>query len=404
MSIAVSKPYDFDPDDFDPDDFDPHDFDSDFDSDLVSDLDAGLDPVGDQESLRIAVVAPPWFELPPQGYGGTEAVVAGLVDQLVDRGHEVTLVASGRHRTRAQHFVQVYEEPPSRLLGNPMPEVQAAAVAAEALADLDLDLVHDHSLAGPLLARSRRVPTVVTLHGPATGPNGDYFERLGRTVDVIGISGAQRRLNPRLNWVGVVHNAIDVASFPFTDRKDDYVLWIGRFNPDKGAHLAIDAARRVGRRIVLAGKLNEPEEQVYFAEHIRPRLGRDVEYVGEADATLKRQLYTGAACLAFPIQWEEPFGMVMAEAMACGTPVAAIGRGSVPEVVEHGVSGIVVERIEDFPGALEKAADLDPAAARRHAEQHFDLPVMAAGYERIFRVLVQGSRDIRELEQSRMIF
>lgn len=347
--------------------------------------------------LRIGVVAPPWFELPPTGYGGTEAVVAGLVDALVDRGHEVTLVGSGRHRTKAQHFVQVYEEPPSALLGNPMPEVQAAAVAAAALADLDVDLVHDHSLAGPLLARSRREPTVITMHGPATGPNGDYFEALGRTVDMVAISAAQQRLNPRLNWAGVVHNAIEVASFPYRERKDDYVLWLGRFNPDKGAHLAIDAARAIGRRVVLAGKLNEAEERRYFEEAVRPRLGAGVEYVGEADARLKRELFGGAACLAFPIQWDEPFGMVMVEAMACGTPVAAIGRGSVPEVVADGVSGVIAASVDDFTTALERAMTLDPAGCRRHAEQHFDLPVMAAGYERVYRMLVEGGRGIRDL-------
>ena len=354
------------------------------------------------ESLRIAMVAPPWFELPPVGYGGTEAVVAGLVDALVDRGHHVTLVASGRHRTRAQRFVQAFEEPPSALLGSPMPEVQHAALAAEALADLDVDLVHDHSLAGPLLARSHTAPTVVTLHGPATGPNGAYFERLGRSVDVVAISAAQQRLNPRLNWVGVVHNAIDVASFPFVEEKDDYVLWIGRFSPDKGPALAIEAARRVGRRIVLAGKLNEPEEQAYFDEAVRPLLGPDAEYVGEADAALKRELFGRAAALAFPIQWEEPFGMVMAEAMACGTPVAAIGRGSVPEVVSDGVSGVIAHGVEDFPAALERATGLTPADCRRVAEERFDLPVMAAGYERVFRVLAEGSRGLRDLPTARI--
>ncbi|HVX55606.1 glycosyltransferase family 4 protein [Nocardioides sp.] len=354
-----------------------------------------------EDRLRLAVVAPPWFELPPVGYGGTEAVVAALVDSLVDRGHEVTLVASGRHRTRAQHFVQVYEEPPSALLGTPMPEVQAAAIAAEALADLDVDLVHDHSLAGPLLARGRGVPTVATLHGPATGANGDYFERLGRSIDVIAISEAQRRLNPRINWVGVVHNAVDVASFPFVEKKDDFVLWLGRFSPDKGAHLAIDAARKAGRRIVLAGKLNEPEEKDYFRDRIEPRLGPDATYVGEADAELKRELFGRAACLAFPIQWEEPFGMVMVEAMACGTPVVALRRGSVPEVVADGVSGIIVDRAEDLAAGIERAGDLSPFACRRHATGHFDLPVMAAGYERIFRMLAEGSRGLRDLTVAR---
>jgi glycosyltransferase involved in cell wall biosynthesis len=352
--------------------------------------------------LRLAVVAPPWFELPPAGYGGTETVVAGLVDALVERGHHVTLVGSGRHRTRAQEFVRVFEEPPSSLLGNPMPEVHHAAATAEALADLDVDLVHDHSLAGPLLARSRAIPTVVTLHGPSTGPNGAYFERLGRSVDIVAISAAQQRLNARLNWVGVVHNAIDVASFPFVEDKDDYVLWIGRFSPDKGPTIAIEAARRTGRRIVLAGKLNEAEERRYFDEAVRPLLGRDAEYVGEADAALKRELFGRASVLAFPIQWEEPFGMVMAEAMACGTPVAAIGRGSVPEVVDDGVSGVIARGVDDFPAALERAADLDPAACRRVAEDRFDLSVMAAGYERVFRVLAEGSRGLRELPTARI--
>jgi glycosyltransferase involved in cell wall biosynthesis len=357
-------------------------------------------------ALRIAVVAPPWYELPPRGYGGTEAVVAGLVDRLVERGHEVTLVASGQPGTKAQHFVQVYDAPPSSLLGNPMPEVQAAAVAADALADLDVDLVHDHSLAGPLLARSRAVPTVATLHGPALGPNGRYFETLGTSVDVVAISASQQRCNPRLNWAGVVHNGIDVESFPYVDRKDDYVLWLGRFSPDKGAHLAIDAARAVGRRMVLAGKLNEPDEYAYFDEAIRPRLGRrngtEAEYVGEADATLKRELFSRAACLAFPIRWEEPFGMVMVEALACGTPVAAIGRGSVPEVIEHGVTGIVVDDEAGFPAAIERAAALAPAACRRHAEERFDLSVMAAGYERIFELLAEGTRGLRELPTARI--
>ena len=348
--------------------------------------------------LRLAMIAPPWFELPPERYGGIEAVVASLVDQLVQRGHHVTLIGAGRHRTRAQQFAAVFEEPPSALLGNPMPEVQAAAEAARVLENMDVDLVHDHSLAGPLLARGRNVPTLTTLHGPATGPNGDYFARLGSTVGVVAISNAQRRLNPDLNWVGTVYNAVDVASFPFVEHKDDYVLWMGRFSPDTGAHLAIDAARTVGRRIVLAAKLYEPEERSYFDQVITPRLGPDVEYLGEADGDLKRELFSRAAVLAFPIQWEEPFGMVMIEALACGTPVAAIGRGSVPEVIDHGRTGIIVDRIDQFPDALERATTLDPAACRREAEDRFDLPVMAAGYERIYQILDEGSRSLHELD------
>ena len=348
--------------------------------------------------LRIGMIAPPWFELPPRGYGGTEAVVAALVDQLVARGHEVTLVASGERRTRAQRHVRVYDEPPSHLLGSSvMPEVVLAAEAARSLDERELDIVHDNSAAGPLLARSRAIPTLVTMHGPVTGDNGDYYRRLGSSVDLVAISDAQRRQAPDLNWVGTVHNAIDVPSFPFRPDKEDHVLWIGRFSPDKGAHLAIEAARRAGRRIVLAGKLNETAEREYFADAVRPLLGRDAEYVGEADASVKRELFASAACLVFPIQWEEPFGMVMAEALACGTPVVATPRGSVPEIVRHGETGFVVDGLDALAQAIQRAGDLDPAACRRDAETRFDLPVMAEGYERVYRVLAEGSETIRSL-------
>jgi len=355
------------------------------------------EPSDSGRPLRIAMIAPPWFELPPKGYGGTEAVVASLVDGLVRRGHDVTLVAAGEHRTRATRFHAVYDVPPTSLLGTPMPEVVVAAEAARVLETFEVDVVHDHTLAGPLLARGRQIPTVTTMHGPVTGANGDYVERLGRSVDVVAISDAQRRANPRLNWVGTVHNAIDVASFPYRAEKDDYVLWLGRFNPDKGAHLAIDAARAAGRPIVLAGKLNEAGEREYFETFVRPRLGDDVEYVGEADARTKCDLLAYARALAFPIQWEEPFGMVMIEAMACGTPVVAMDRGSVPEVVEHGRSGLVVDSFADFVDALEAVDELDPADARMRAEEMFDVDVMAAGYERVYRMLVEGTSSIRQL-------
>jgi glycosyltransferase involved in cell wall biosynthesis len=341
------------------------------------------------------MLAPPWFELPPRGYGGTEAIVAALVDQLVELGHEVTLVGSGKNRTRAQRFVQVYEEPPSALLGTPVPEVVVAAAAARAFDDLDLDLIHDHTLAGPLLARGRSIPTIVTMHGPPTGPIGDFYRTLDRTVHLVAISDAQRASNLDLNWVGMVHNAIDVPSFPFQADKDNYVLWLGRFNADKGAHLAIDAARSIGRRVVLAGKLNEPEEHKYFEREIVPRLGDKVHYAGEADGILKRQLLANAYCLAFPVQWEEPFGMVMIEAMACGTPVVATRRGSVPEVIVDGVSGIIVDDISDFAAGLILAGSISPEACRAHVVANFDLPTLAMGYHRVYRQVLEDSNRLR---------
>ena len=343
------------------------------------------------------MIAPPFFELPPTGYGGIEAMVAGLVDQLADRGHEVVLIGAGRHRTRASRFCPVFDRPLSERLGAPVPEVVHAARTAAVLRDVDVDIVHDHSLAGPLLAPSRRVPTVVTVHGEADGELGSYYAALGDSVDMVAISAAQRSLNPLLNWVGVVHNAVDVASFPYCERKGDYVLWLGRFCDQKGAHLAIDAARAAGLPIVLAGKRREQAERAYFEREITGRLGPGVRYVGEADAAQKRQLLSQARALVFPVQWEEPFGLVMIEAMACGTPIVALRRGSVPEIVADGITGIIADKPAALPGALAAAGQLDPARCRQLVRDRFDLPTMAAGYERIYRMLAEGSRQVNAL-------
>jgi glycosyltransferase involved in cell wall biosynthesis len=352
---------------------------------------------GEQGALRIAMVAPPWFELPPRAYGGIEAVVAGLVDHLTLLGHEVTLIGSGRHLTAAHRFVQVFETPPTQSLGDPLPEVVNAAASAAALADIEVDIVHDHTIVGPVLARGRIAPTVVTAHGRVTGFYADYYRSLGDTVDLVAISHAQRRANRGLNWVGTVHNGIDVSTFPFRADNDGYVLWLGRFSDEKGPQIAIDAARAAGYPIVLAGKLNEPDERAFFAREITPRLGVGVEYVGEADSALKRELLAGARALVFPIQWEEPFGMVMIEAMACGTPVVAMRRGSVGEVVRDGVTGLVVEDYDELVEAIDAVSGIDPAACRAHVEESFDLSVMARGYERVYRTLVDGGREMRQL-------
>jgi glycosyltransferase involved in cell wall biosynthesis len=343
-----------------------------------------LQAAHERERLRVAVIAPPWFEVPPSGYGGIESVVAGLVDQLTRLGHEVTLIGAGCHRTRAARFSASYPQPPSARLGTPLPEVVHAAHAAAVLRRLDVDIVHDHTLAGPLLAPGRNVPTIVTVHGTPDGDLGDYYTALGDSVGVVAISSAQRNQNPRLNWVATVHNAIDVGSFPFRERKDGYVLWLGRFCPEKGAHLAIEAARAAGITILLAGKLGEPAERAYFDQEVRPRLGPDISYVGEASASGKRVLLAGARALVFPIQWEEPFGMVMIEAMACGTPVVALRRGSVPEIVTHGVTGLIISHPAELPAALSAAASLNPHHCRAQAEKHFSLERMAADYNHVY--------------------
>jgi glycosyltransferase involved in cell wall biosynthesis len=335
--------------------------------------------------MRIAMIAPPWFTVPPRGYGGVENVCADLVDGLVARGHTVTLIGAGAPGTRANEFVSTYAEPPSGRLGEPLPEVLHSAAAARVLDGLDVDLVHDHTLAGPLLARGRRVPTVVTMHGPVAGEPGEYYRKLGDTVDLVAISRAQRRAAPDLSWLGTVYNAVDVESFPYRAAKEEMLLFLGRLHPDKGVHLAIDAARRVGLPIVVAGKCSEPVELEYFRTQIEPRLGPDVTIFGTADATAKRDLLSRAAALVFPILWDEPFGMVMIEAMACGTPVVALRRGSVPEVIVDGVTGVLCDDPVELPAAITAARRLAPADCREHVRSRFDVDTMVAGYEALYR-------------------
>ncbi len=335
--------------------------------------------------LRIAMIAPPWFTVPPQGYGGVENMCADLVDGLVGRGHEVTLIGAGMPGTKAGRFVPTYLEPPSGRLGEPLPEVLHTAAVARILASLDVDLVHDHTLAGPLLARGRAVPTVVTMHGPVADEPGEYYRQLGDTISLVAISAAQRRAAPDLAWRGTVHNAVDVTSFPFRADKDEMVLFLGRLHPDKGVHLAIDAARGAGLPLVIAGKCSEPVELEYFRAFVEPRLGPDVTIFGPADAAQKRDLLGRATALVFPILWEEPFGMVMIEAMACGTPVVALRRGAVPEVVVDGVTGLLCDDPRDLPAAITAARDLSPRACRAHVESHFDAASMVAGYEAVYR-------------------
>jgi glycosyltransferase involved in cell wall biosynthesis len=346
----------------------------------MSDVDAAAG------ALRVAMVAPPWFDVPPEGYGGIEQMLADLIRGLVDRGHKVTLVGAGRDGTAA-NFERTYAEPPSERLGDPVPEVVHAAAAARIVADLDVDVVHDHSLAGPLTAAGRAGPTVATMHGPVDGELAIYFRQLASSVALVALSEAQRRTAPDLNWVATVPNGVDVATYPYREDKEDWALFVGRFVADKGAHLAIDAARAAGRRILLAGKVNEPVEEEYFEREIQPRLGDDARFIGETDAQGKRELYAQAACLLFPVQWPEPFGLVMVEAMACGTPVVALADGSVPEVVADGRTGFVCDSPDQLSAAIGRISEIRPADCRAHVAEHFDVDVMVAGYERVYRQL-----------------
>src|SRR5918997_939493 len=245
-------------------------------------------------------------------------------------------------------------------MGTPFPEIVHALQADELLEELDVDVVHDHSMGGPLTARARGIPTVLTAHGPVTGELGEFYRLLSRLHPMVAISESQRAKGPHLPWAATVYNAIPVDEYPFETDKDDFVLFLGRISPEKGPDLAIEAARAAGRRIVVAAKCNEPAEHAYFEAKVRPLLGPDAEWYGHATTEEKKKLLAKASALVFPIQWDEPFGIVMVEAMACGTPVVALNAGSVPEVVVDGLTGYICDRPEELPAAIRRVDALDP--------------------------------------------
>ncbi len=364
-------------------------------SDFVVEDTVGPGVTNPLRPMRIVLAAPPYFDIPPKGYGGVEAVVADLADTLVALGHHVTVLGAGDPGTAAK-FIPLWDRTVPERLGEPYPEVMHALKVRSAIARIaavdGVDIVHDHTFAGPLNAPSYQalgLPTVATVHGPIDEDLYPYYRELGDDVGLVAISDRQRQLAPDLNWVGRVHNALRIKDWPFQARKGDYALFLGRYAPYKCAHLAVQAAHEAGIPLVLAGKCSEPSEKVYFETCVRPLLTDTDHVFGEADAASKRKLLGGARCLLFPIQWEEPFGIVMIEAMACGTPVVALRGGAVPEVVVDGVTGFVCDRPEELATAIRQVGTLDPAACRRHVMAHFDVSALGYGYEQIYRKVLR---------------
>jgi glycosyltransferase involved in cell wall biosynthesis len=340
------------------------------------------------DRLRIAILAPTWFPVPPTGYGGIELVVSLLADGLVDAGHEVTLFASGDSLTKA-NLSYIFERAPSELIGRAIPEIRHA-LACYARAD-EFDVINDHSgIPAAALGGAVGTPVLHTVHGPLDTHEAQHayasIAEVSPGVGLISISENQRRPMPDLPWVATVPNAIDLSLYPSKPHKGEYLLFLGRFSPDKGAHRAIAVAMELGLPLKMAGKNREPKEREYFAELVEPHVGHGgIEWLGEVTHGEKVELLQDARATLFPIEWEEPFGLVMIESMACGTPVIATRHGAVPEVIEHGVSGIIVENYREMAGALEQADALDPNECRRYVEERFAPERMVGDYEAAYR-------------------
>jgi glycosyltransferase involved in cell wall biosynthesis len=351
--------------------------------------------------MRIAQVAPPFESVPPSRYGGTERVVATLTDELVRRGHDVTLFASGDSRTIA-HLVPVvdralwHREPPYKDLAPFWPIMLGCL--AEHLAEFDV--IHNHMdfWAFPL-ARVAPCPIVTTLHGRLDLPELQPLYRVFSDVPLVSISDAQRTPIDFANWIATVYHGIELDQFTFNPQPGGYLAFLGRISPEKGLDTAIRVAQRAGLPLKIAARKplqfsrdpNVRKDWRHFNEVIESLLEEDgVEFVGEVGGREKDAFLGGAAALLFPIAWPEPFGLVMAEALACGTPVLALRHGSVPEVVQHGVTGYICDTEDELVTAVGRIRAIDRATCRADAERRFSPSAMAERYEHVYDRLLRG--------------
>ena len=340
--------------------------------------------------MRLGIVAPVWIPVPPQGYGGVELVVSLLVEELVARGHDVTLFASGDSQTKA-NLRSVYEVAPTDRLWEVEPDaVHVGAAYTYAAAQFrdgeGFDLIHDHTnYLGVAFAACLSTPVLHTVHMILDDARASFLRRFSGEVYLTAISEYQRGEVPNLPWRGTVHNAVNVDEFPFRADKDGYLLCLGRVCERKGQDLAIEVAKRAGMPLVLAGRVH-PKEAWFFEERILPHVDADtVIFDGEVSNERKAELLAGAGALLFPVREPEPFGLAMVEALACGTPVIANPLGAVPEVVTDGETGFLVSGIDAMAEAAARVGQLSPERCRADAVARFHPSAMVDGYEAVYR-------------------
>jgi glycosyltransferase involved in cell wall biosynthesis len=340
--------------------------------------------------MRIAQVAPLYERVPPLYYGGTERIVSYLTEELINQGHQLTLFASGDSVTQADlvspcpQSLRLNSASNDRLVYHLLQLEQVSRNAAA------FDIIHFHTdnLHYPL-SRILEVPHLTTLHGRLDLPDLVPLYHEFAEVPVVSISNSQRIPLPWLNWQGTVHHGIPLDLYEYKQSQGDYLVFLGRISPEKRLDRAIEIAKRAKMKLKIAAKVDAVDLR-YMDTEIRPLLDHPlVEFIGEIGDKEKAELLGNAYALLFPIEWVEPFGLVMIEAMACGTPVVAFRRGSVPEVIDDNVTGFIVESIDDSLRAVEKIQRFDRSRCRKVFEERFSAARMAADYVKMYERLVK---------------
>lgn len=342
--------------------------------------------------MRIAQIAPLAESCPPKLYGGTERIVHFLTEELVEQGHKVTLFASGDSQTKAD-LVECVPEALRLVDGaqNLVPHHLSMVERIRRRLD-DFDIIHFHiDLFHYPSIQQWDTPTITTLHGRLDLPELFGCYETFSHVPLVSISDNQRLPMPPVNWIDTVYHGLPAHLLPYSAEGGDYLVFLGRISPEKRPDRAIEIAVRSGKPLKIAAKIDAVDEE-YWNTEIRPMVEAhdSIEYIGEVNEAEKAKLLAGAAALLFPIDWPEPFGLVMIEAMSCGTPVIAWKNGSVPEVMVNGVSGRIVESIEEAVAAVDKAAAMDRSSVRERFEQRYTAERMARDYVDIYEKLIAG--------------
>ena len=345
--------------------------------------------------MRIAIVAPPWLPVPPPAYGGTENVLDTFARGLKDAGHEVLLCTTG-DSTCPVDKTFVFEKAIGVGSGNSVDEIRHVTHAYREIQDVDV--VHDHTLVGPLYSATfPHLPVVTTNHGPFNADLIDLYRTVSGRVPVIAISHHQASTARDVSIAAVIHHGVNLDDFPIGQGGGGYALFLGRMHPGKAPHVAARIAREAGVPLRIAAKMREPEERAYFETMVRPLLGGDVTYVDEVDRRAKFELLSGADCLLNPIAWPEPFGMVMIEALACGTPVLTTHFGAAPEIVEDGVVGFVRSDEAGLVDALARVHEIDRTACRRHVKQRFSVERMVDKHVALYEEAIASAPRTADL-------
>lgn len=345
--------------------------------------------------MKIAQIAPIIESVPPKRYGGTERIVSALTEALVKRGHDVTLFASGDSITSAK-LVATY---PISLRRAKMPDMYGSnfanlmSIGVPYQMQNSFDIIHDH--VGPTSLPAANIsgtPVVATLHSPMFDEKLTLYEKLNNPF-LVSISKAQIPASDSLNHIATIHNGLNMTRYPFSDTNDGYLLYVGRIIPNKGLHHAIDIAKTTGLKLLIAAKLEYgfPPYREYFDKKIKPHLSDQIVWVGEISEKTRNKMMAKALAFLHPACWEEPFGLTMIEALACGAPVVAFNRGSVPEIVTQGKTGYVVKNVEEMIFAVARIDRIKRTDCRQHALSYFNAERMTDEYEMVYRAITEGA-------------